>query len=357
MRLREREELTPAMRRELAALEAELAVALRDDRPTPTSGFAERLDREVERGFRADQPRRRSRIRVTPLAIGSVASVFIVVVAVLSSGLLSGGGNESRTPHPSAPERLVQKSSGSSTSARSPGVVVGTPLSKGPESRKVERSASLALATAPSNVEDVADDVIGVADRYGGYVMRSSVSSGDSENAGATLDLRIPASRLQPALADLSKLAHVRSRTQSSTDITAQFGGPRRRLANALAERRALLRELAKATTPNETASIRARLRLADRRIFRARTALRRLDARVGLSAVAVTVEASSAEADMGGWTPGDAAKDALSVLGAVLGALIVALAVAVPLAIVGLAVLLTRRAFLRHARERALDA
>jgi hypothetical protein len=213
------------------------------------------------------------------------------------------------------------------------------------------------LAAQARAVEDVADGAIRVTDRYGGFVMSSSVSSGESREAGATLDLRIPSSRLQPALADLSKLAHVRSRTQSSSDITAQFGGPRRRLANTLAERRALLGELAKATTPNETASIRARLRLADRRIARARTAVRRLDARVGLAAVGVTVEASSARADSGNWTPGDAAGDALSVLGAVLGALIIALAVAVPLALATLAVLVARRSYLRHARERALDA
>jgi hypothetical protein len=387
MRLGEREALTPEMARELTALDAalagepvdddlgalgELAVALRDDRLAPTTGFAERLDRKVEKGFPSETPtkQRLARIRVAPLALGGAASIFIALAALLSSGVLSGGGGNDRgAPRPvpvSVPQTAAQeRQAGSAAQGSGPAVTAApalppasaAPLSKRAAGRKVERAASIALAAPPRDIEDVADGAIRVTDRYGGYVMSSSVSSGEHQTAGATLDLRIPASQLQPAIADLSRLAHVRSRTQSSSDITAQFGGPRRRLANALSERKALLRQLARAATPNETASIKARLRLADRRIDRARRALRRLDARVGLAAVGVTVEASAGDQGSGTWTPGDALRDALSVLGAVVGGLIIALAVAVPLALAAIAVLAARRSFLRHARERALDA
>ena len=95
----------------------------------------------------------------------------------------------------------------------------------------------------------MADGAIRVTDRHGGFVLSSSVSSGEGAEAGATLDLRIPSARLQPALADLSELAHVRSRTQEARDITAAFTSPRRRLSDALAERRGLLRQLARAVT------------------------------------------------------------------------------------------------------------
>ena len=88
------------------------------------------------------------------------------------------------------------------------------------------------------------------------------------------------------AVADLSELAHVRSRTQDARDITAEFTSPRRRLADALAERRGLLRQLARADTPNETAAIRARLRAVNRRIDRAQAELRRLRERVAFAAV-----------------------------------------------------------------------
>ena len=149
----------------------------------------------------------------------------------------------------------------------------------------------------------------------------------------------------------------MRSRTQSARDVTAEFTSPRRRLADALAERRGLLRRLSRAVTPNETAAVRARLRAVNRRIDRAQAELRRLRERVGFSTVSVTVAPGSAKADGGGWSLGDAARDALSVLGAVAGATIVALAVAVPAGIVALLVWLAYRAVVRRRRERVLDA
>ena len=199
--------------------------------------------------------------------------------------------------------------------------------------------------------------MIRVTDRHGGFVLRSSVSAGDKSDAGASLFLRIPSAQLQAAIADLSELAHVRARTQSARDVTAQFSSPRRRLADALAERRGLLRQLARAVTPNETAAVRARLRAANRRADRARTELRRLHDRVRYSGVAVTVAPGAAGKSDGGWSLGDAAHDAVSVLRAVAGAAIVGLAVAVPAGFVALLGWVTYRAVVRRRREQALDA
>ena len=379
MRTRDREELSAGVARELAALDAalagepvaeehaelrELTLALRAERPVLGAELARRLDRRVEEGF-SPPPQLRLRLLsrlLVPAYLGAAASIFIAVTAIVSSGVLSSGGGAGRSPGvpvPASKEQSGQPQRATPSTSAAPApptpLPAGADQTTGTQRRKVERSAALVLSAPAGEIENVADGAIRITDRYGGFVMSSSVSSGEGQAAGATLDLRIPSSRLQPALAELSKLAHVRSRTQGSQDITAQFGSPRRRLADALAERSALLRRLANSQTPNETASIRARLRLAARRIDRARTELRQLDARVGLAAVSVTVELGR-EADTGTWTPGDAARDALSVLGAVVGALIIGLAVAIPLVLAILVGWGARRSYLRHARERALD-
>jgi len=188
-------------------------------------------------------------------------------------------------------------------------------------------------------------------------VLRSNVSGGDRGRAGATLELRIPSDRLQPALRDLSELAHVRSRTQTIQDITARFVSARSRLTEAVAERRALLRQLARATTPNEAASIRARLRIANRRIAAARSDLRALRNRVDFSSISVAIEADeSIDAADSGWTPGDALRDAVGILRTTLGILLVSLAVLVPLAALGLAAWFASRGLRRGYRERVLD-
>jgi hypothetical protein len=114
---------------------------------------------------------------------------------------------------------------------------------------------------------------------------------------------------------------------------------------------------LAAATTPNETAAIRARLRAVDRRAGRARAELRRLRERVGFAAVSVTVRPGADAPGGGGWSLGDATDDALSVLRAVAGATIVALAVLVPVGILAGLAWLAHSAVIRRRREHALDA
>jgi hypothetical protein len=398
MRLRREPDLDPVTIRELASLDAalagrpadprdgdlaELAVALRDERPGPRPEFALDLDLRARDGFPApDMPARRrapspvrSFGRRWALALGTAASVFIVVTAVLVSG--GGGGHEDAgdgtvattpaieaAPAPSQPQSQAQAPAQDRAAGEAAGPATSPPLPAPPgvapraRERQVERAASLTLAAPRDRIEETADEAIRVTDRHGGFVLSSSVSAGDGSKAGAALDLRLPSERLQRALADLSELAHVRARTQDARDITAAFTSPRRRLADALAERRGLLRRLARATTPNETAAIRARLRATNRRIDRAQADLRRLRERVAFSAVAVTIEPgseSSASAG-GGWTLGDALDDALGVLRALAGAALVALAVLVPAALLALAAWLVYRPWLRRRRERALE-
>jgi hypothetical protein len=361
---------------------AELARTIRMERPRPRPGFSEALDARVRHGFRAQELRsvvgRRQRKRgLAPLVAGTAASLVIVVTAVLSSGVLSSDAG----PEPGKPESgqfeetqsrpTPEKATGAGaerTAAddeareQSAPAFPPPPASRGVlphvRNRQVDRAAALTLAAPPDKVEETADGVIEVTDRYQGFVLRSNVTSADRRGAaGATLELRIPTSRLQPALRDLSALAHVRSRTQSSQDITARFISARSRLRDAVTERRALLRQLARATTPNETASIRVRLRLASRQAAAARANLRGLRNRVNFSTVSVTVEADdSLPAANGGWTPRDALDDAVGVLGVAAGVVLVSLAVLLPVGSIALLALLAYRRIMRERRDRALD-
>jgi uncharacterized protein DUF4349 len=390
---------------------AELVLAVRAQRSRPRPGFAEELDARVAAGFPrvgasppeedgveagpgGDQPPRkptqrtgffsRFRPRRLRLAFGTAASLLIVVTAVVSSGVLSsgGGGRDSVTTEsggsegkggslsaPSATAEADRTARGAAPSTAEPSASVSPDyrlaIPSPPRARvlpqvrdrKQDRDAALVLATPRADIEDAADGVIQVTDRYQGFVLRSNVSGGDEGRAGATLELRIPSDKLQPALRDLSELAHVRSRTQTTQDITARFVSARSRLNEAVAERRALLRQLARASTPNETASIRARLRLANRQIAAAQSNLRSLRNRVDFSTVSVAIEADeSAKAADGGWSPGDALDDALGILKTTVGILLVSLAVLVPLAVLGLLAWAATSSLRRNRRERTLD-
>jgi hypothetical protein len=334
---------------------AALAVAVRDERPLPDPAFVRALDARAERGF-PPAPRRSIKWpRLTLPALGLAASALLVVGIVVAlprgsdDGGASGGGGGSKAADSAASE-------GRPTAGRN------TPtdtIIAGGRRRSVERSAELTLATRPGNINRAASQIARIADELGGYVDSSRITS----RSRGEFSLRVPVRRLGRALSRLSAVATVRRRTQYSQDYTGGVRLFEDRLKDARAERESLLRQLARAITPNQTASIRARLRIVSRQIVGTRRELLHLYSIVRRSSIHVTLVAdrragaTTPKRDDSGWTPGDALDDALRVLEVSVGVLVVAAAVALPLGLVALIVWLGLRQAARRRRERALDA
>ena len=135
----------------------------------------------------------------------------------------------------------------------------------GRSDRRIERSVALELGAPADEMERLAEQVTAVTNRYGGFVLSSSLSTGE-DGAGGDFDLRIPAARLRPALRELSGLATVRSQSQSGRDVTRQHVTGTRPAAAARAERAGLLRRLEEADTDAEAEAIRAAARPRGRR-------------------------------------------------------------------------------------------
>ncbi len=367
MRRRDRHPLPADVQRDLDAMDAAiagqapagdlatLAVAVRDQRPRPDAGTTARLDERAERGFAAAATAQHGRRRMLVPALGAAGALLLALVAgtAVLGGEDRGGGPvalerpqvTTSPPGPvagAAPSEAARadRAVAPAPATGAPPVASPTPTPTAP-GRSVERGAQLSLATSPGRLDEVAGDVVRTVDALRGYVVSSSVES-RSAAGSATFDLRVPAAQLQPALARLSKLATVRSRSETSLDVTGQVDAARERLAALRAERRGVLRQLGAATTPAETAAARGRLLIVDRRIARAeaeRAALRR---RTAYSAIALEIATerprAGAAAGAGTWTPGDAARVALRVLSATLGATLVALAALLPAALLAAA-------------------
>jgi hypothetical protein len=369
---------------------AALAVAVRDDRPAPDPAFTRTLDTRVERGFprpaTAKQRRGIKWPRVTLPALGFAASALLVVViatsipggggdskdsagaggsvATTESSDSSSGGGSGSTEAPSAAKQAApsgalesDSSSSSTTIAPLPPTTPGAPRADGRNRRSVERSAELVLAAPPREIDRAASEIIRVTDELGGYVVSSNVTS----NSSGQFELRVPERKLQTALSRLSRVAKVRSRTQSAQDITGAVVSVSERLKDARTERRSLLRQLAEATTTNQTSSIRARLRLVSGQIAAAKRELSQVKSRATRSTIAVSLlaERKSDNDDDGaaGWTPGDAFNDAVRILEVTAGVLLVGVALLLPLGLLGLLVWLAGRQAAQRRRERALDA
>ena len=191
----------------------------------------------------------------------------------------------------------------------------------------------------------------------GGFVADSQIRR-EGGRGTATFVLRIPAARLDAAIAGLSRLAHVRAIEQGATDLTGATDGTAARLRDARTRRRALVAALATASGAR-AARLRGRLAGARARERSLDRALRALRARTAYATVDLTVTAprrQGAAPAKGRWTPADAWRDARRALEIGAGVLILVLAVLLPLALLGGLGATAAGAVRRRRREAALD-
>lgn len=357
----------------------ELALALRADAPEPDPEFRHELGRRVRSGFPKPASLRQPlwRRAVTPAFATGLIAVPIVLIVILAGGsgdsgldggsASSGGGGDddasSAAPAIVAPEQAPPQSKefqrAADQAASSGGRAVTLPpdggFAPGQRNRKIERSVGLELEMPVDQMARVAEQVTTVTNRHGGFVLSSSVSTGE-DSAGGDFELRIPAARLRPALRDLAALADVRTQSQSGRDVTREHVTARDRLQSARAERRSLLRRLELAATDEEAEAIRRRLDLVAGEINGLRSQLRGLRLRTDYAVVTVSLlPKDGTEGGGAGGSFDDALGDAGDLFVGVAGVIVRVLAVALPLGLIALVGWLGGRAFTRRRRESAL--
>jgi hypothetical protein len=339
----------------------DLEALVRATRPAPDPAWAARLDRRAAAGFHKDPWWAVLRVDFMPaLAVASVLAVLVVAVVAWPGG---GGTSVNGAAGSSSAQRLDSAGS-SSASGGSAKSAASSPAPTAPEDAGVggriqRQDAQLTLTAPAEDVSGVSDAALRVADSLGGYVQSSSVNQSGG-TAVAELELKIPAAQLDQALARLSRLGHVQTRSQASEDLTDQRSALRASVADARAERDGLRRRLARAETEKERAALRAKLQRAEQRIVTRQRRVAALDHAVAYATVDVTVKGTRrhpvATGGGGGWSPGGGLHTALRVLEISFGVLLVALAVCVPLGLLGGAAALTGRLVVRRRRERALN-
>jgi hypothetical protein len=405
MRLRRDDETTldPQAEREVDALEAalrgepvgpgythvaELAAALAELRATPEEEFAAKLDADAAAGFRAGGSaspkaerlgawlRGLSLRQAMPALAGGMAALLIGTAVVVGLGDRTsddaGGGPSTVLSEPvpddvgasgggqAAPEQsgAAQEPAALSLDARASGT---GPNAVDERQRFQDRDASITLATEADQVRRATEDVFDVVARYRGIVRTSQIEDGPEGEAGARFELLIPSSRLSAALGDLSEIAEVRSREETSVDITAPVVTVGERLQDARAEVEGLLEQLADADTDEERAAVKAQLAFQRQRVASLRSTLSALERRANLANVSLEIVTGDAAGFGEGkdeqWTIADAIDDAGRILAVAAAIALVSLAVLAPLALLFALALLGRRAWVRQSRERALDA
>ncbi|HLM26558.1 MAG TPA: DUF4349 domain-containing protein [Thermoleophilaceae bacterium] len=350
----------------------ELALALRADSAEPRPAFADELGERVRAGFPRTAPARRARslagrLRLPRRLLPVMAAAATVLIALAVAVPLLGGG-EDATIGGTEPQLRGGRDSGAPPAAESRSDMTQAPppvpptggsgqgFDPGRGRRSIERSASLSLEAPADDLDQVAEGVARVADRQRGFVLRSSVSSGEAA-AGGSLDLRVPADRLRDTLRDLSALGKVRSRSESGQDVTGAVVGASDRLDSARAERASLLRRLRRAGSDTQAEALRRRLDANAIEVRRLRSDLRSLRLRTNYAAITVGLSDGSQGGALGGPedTTQDALDDAVASLQASLNFMLRALGALLPLALVLAALWYGARGLMRRRRESAL--
>ena len=357
---------------------AEIALLLSSERAAVRPEFARTMDERVARRF-APAPvavsRRRRRVPREFLEMtGGLAAAIGLIVAIV---VIAGGGHGSSSM--SSASSGAASGAGSSRAVSSPPTASGskaqpalvppngsssTPTLQPPTTgRKVVQSAGLELAAAPSRIDDVAQQVYDVIGALGGIVENSTVTQTGGPEGYADFQLSVPSASLGQAMGRLSSLnyAQVVSRTDSSQDITDQYGAAQRSLADARALRTSLLKQLAGATTTEQVDSLNAQIHDAEASISSDQATLNRLNHQVGFSQLSVEINARSAPAPVshgnGGFGIGQAAHDAGRVLTVAAGISLIGIAALLPVALVAGLAWWVGSTVRRRRREQALDA
>jgi hypothetical protein len=357
-------------------------------RPEPETRFAAYLDRRAAalfpRGGTLGGLVERVRLVSPRRALATAGPCAIAVVAILTGAIVASNGERASrsdvaisappahapTPqrvHPStefsAPPAVAngtaESAVGSSGAQGRNGNLASTgPYASHARHRDVERSARIVIGADPSQVRADSGKVFEAIHAAHGIVLDSSIREGGAGGAGALFELLIPSAKLGDALADLSAIGEVRSRHESTADITAPTMSLGERLRDTRAAVAGLLLQLASASSDGERATVEARLRAERERAASLRSRLTTLRRRASFSRVSVRIEtAEEGSSGVGAaWGFGDGLHAAGRVLVVAAGVIVVGLAGLVPLALAILFAALAHRAWLRRARDAALS-
>jgi hypothetical protein len=223
-------------------------------------------------------------------------------------------------------------------------------------SRAQRVSATMTLEVRNSDaVSRAAQGALDLTRSLGGYVVSSSVATG--EEGSASLTVRVPVARVQEAIAGLSALGRIVSQQVTIDDLQATLDELQKREASVrgqIARIRARLES--ESLDPETEAVLRAKLQTLRAELVQLRTGIDSTNAEARMSTIQVAVVTPGASGAVPPTSRIDRTIDeALNVLaweGIVLLGLLIVLA---PFALVGAGAWLARRLYRRHEEERLL--
>lgn len=214
----------------------------------------------------------------------------------------------------------------------------------------VIKTANIEVQVPEDGFDGAMQEATTVAERYGGFVVSSTVQGTDVRTG--SLVLRVPADRFGSAMDDLRRLGEVRAQTISGEDVTQEFVDLESRLRNLRAQESVLLRLMDRATSIADSIRVQNVLQGVQLEVERIEGRLRFLEDQTALSTItARLVEEGAAFAEPTS-TFGRAWNAAVDGFISVIAAAIVAVGYLLPFAVPGLVGLIVVRRMRSRPRQ-----
>ncbi|HVH63783.1 MAG TPA: DUF4349 domain-containing protein [Candidatus Dormibacteraeota bacterium] len=173
------------------------------------------------------------------------------------------------------------------------------PVLNGPP---VIRQAQLGIQVGAGMFDSRLSQVRTIVEADGGYIagtdaQAASNSPNDSSIRTGTLNFMIPAANFDSAIDEIAKVGTLRSEHITGTDVSAQYVDLNARLANAEAQRDAMLALLKQATNINDIIAIQNQIGQITSQIEQLKGQIKYLDQYTAYSTVTVTLTEAAAPA------------------------------------------------------------
>jgi uncharacterized protein DUF4349 len=336
----------------------ELIHELRASRPSAPAELRARV-----RAVAAARPARSPWASRFPVRRGMLVAIpAAAALAIASAGALGIARSDSPEPVGQATlgKATLQASPQYDTSTTRSGADAGraqaqpAPSTTGERAQRV--SATLTVEVKDANaVSQAAQSALDLTRTLGGYVVASSVATG--EEGSASITVRVPVDKVQDAITGLSDLGRLVSQQVTTDDLQQNLDELTRREASTRTQIARIRARLESETLdPQTEAVLRSRLQTLRADLVSIRGELAATNAEARMSTIQLSVVTPGA---VGAVAPAsridrtiDEALNVLAWEGVVALGLLIVLA---PFALVGLAAWLGRRVYRRHEEERLL--
>jgi uncharacterized protein DUF4349 len=239
---------------------------------------------------------------------------LVVIIAILIAAAACGGtANSAAGPGPLAQGRSGQPgvaqaptnsvgggqasggASGTTTNPSNPTDVV--PVLQGPP---VIRQAQLAVSVSSGSFDSKLSQVRTLVESEGGYIAGTdaqSASPSDSQIRTGIINFMVPAANFDSTIDQLAKVGTLQSEHITGTDVSAQYVDLNARLANAEAQRDAMLALLTKAQTVSDIINVQNQIGQITGEIEQLEGQIKYLNDNTSYSTITVTLTEAGAPA------------------------------------------------------------